>query len=139
MQRMEQAHGKTARARQTSRGRQISYRTDVNGRIDFQKTQTFASNIVLDLINVIDQLGAGIVDANWFVVQFAVTFDRDVGVLIDGDAEHSAVIALVKISEISAAAGEADAKRGTGYDDSWQVVTTRTSHALSSSRKGSPS
>ena len=93
---MEQAHGKLLEpARPVEAG--IADGADVMGG-RFSGTQTFASNIVLDLIDVIDQFGARIVDRIRFLVQFAMTFDRDVGVLIDGNAEHSTVIALIKIS-----------------------------------------
>ena len=45
---------------------------------------------------------------------------------------------LIEIGQIGPSSSKAHAKRSASYDESWQVVTTGTNHALSSSRKESP-
>ena len=72
VKRVQQAHGETAGARQSRRGRQVAHRADVDGRINLEQAQTFARDVVLNLADIFDHFSHRVVDADGFVEQLAV-------------------------------------------------------------------
>ncbi len=134
VQRVQQTHREAARAAEAGGRRQIRHRADVNGRLDFQQSQTLPRDVVLDLIDGLDLLALGIIEPDRFIEHAAVAFDGHVNVLIDRRAQHHAGLALVKIREIRAAAGKAHPERRARHDETG-VCGAALSHASRPSYK----
>src|SRR5262249_33011778 len=102
-----------------------------------QKPQTFARDVVLDFLDGVHLLRAGVIDTDGLIEQLAVPLDGDVNVFVNRGAENRAVSALIEVREVRSPAGETDPQRSPRNDESGRVAG-RTSQASGSNYKEYP-
>src|SRR6516162_5025523 len=114
---VQQPHREGARTSHPGGRRQVSDRTDENRRLDIEKSETLAGNVVLDLGDRVDLLGARVVYPYRLVEDLAVALNGDVNVFVDSRAQYGAFYDPEEIGQIGPAARETDAQGRSGDDD----------------------
>jgi hypothetical protein len=115
VQGVEQPDRERARAAQARGGGQVADRGDVDRRLDVEQPQALASDVVLELVDVVDLLRARVVQADRLVEDLAVALDRHVDVAGDRGREDGAGLVIVEGGEVGAAAREGDAQGGARH------------------------
>jgi len=109
---IEQPHGEAARPTESGRCRQIAHCADVDGRIDAQKAQAFARDVVFDVVDRVHLFAFRVVEPDGLIEDTAMPLYRDVDILVDGRADDCTVVGFVKGGQIGSTAGKTHPQRG---------------------------
>ena len=115
VQGVEQADGERAAGAHAGAGGDVADGGDLQMRAEVEVAERFADDGVLNVVDALADFRFAIGHAGGSLEAVA---ERDVHVLVDGDAEDRAEFLLIKRRQIGAAAGEADAIGCLGDDHS---------------------
>ena len=104
---VQQADRERAGRAHSGAGGHIGDRRDLQVFVQADFAQSFAHQVVLNLVHVLGELGLGISNANGGLEAMV---DRDVHVPLDGHAQHGAVLLAIVGRQVGSSAGKAHAK-----------------------------